>query len=177
MSLSLRDQLIQMGLATEKQGKQVEQRQRQQPKPSRHQPPKPSEQQLAAQRAQSAKVARDLELNRKQQEKAERKARQAEVRQIIEQNRLPKPEGEDYFNFTSGKAIKRIAVNAQLREQITRGEIQIVSCDGRYDLVPKSIAERIAERVPQAVVQLGGAPTPAADDPYSEHAIPDDLMW
>jgi len=181
MSMSLRDQLIQAGLVSEKKARQAEQQQRQhqkqQPKAPKNAPPKP-----AVSQAQVAKAARDQELNRQHREKAERKARQAEVKQLIEQNRLPKPEGEDYFNFVHGKKIRRILVTPALRGQLTRNEIAIVRCDGKYDFVLPAIADRIRERDEFAVVNLRTAePDPAAaagqDDPYKDFAVPDDLMW
>lgn len=177
MSLSLRDQLIQAGLATEKQAKQTRAptRAQQLPKSQRGQP---TEGQRAVLHSLAEKAARDVALNRKQQEKAERKARRAEIRQLVEQNRIPKPEGDEYYNFVDGAKIKRIAVNAQLREQLNRGEVVIVCCDNRYEWVPPSIAERIREREPSAVIPAVQSATPAiADDAYKDHAVPDDLMW
>src|SRR5687767_4457768 len=102
MSLSLRDQLIQAGLGTKKQGKQVEQQQRkQQHREAKGNAPPSAGQTQAAQQAHAAKVARTQELNRQRQAQAENKARWAQIKQLIEQNRLPKIEGEDYiaFNF------------------------------------------------------------------------------
>ncbi|HEY2419701.1 MAG TPA: DUF2058 family protein, partial [Steroidobacteraceae bacterium] len=97
MSSSLRDQLIQAGLVTEKQARLASQQGRA-PQQSRHQPPRIPEQQLAVQRAQASKAARDQELNRRQQAKAERAAVRAQVRQLVEQNQVPKVESDDYYN-------------------------------------------------------------------------------
>src|ERR1700677_1927135 len=147
MSSSLRDQLIQAGLVSEKQAKLALQQTPRPPQQSRKNP-RISEQQLALQRAQVQKAARDQELNRKQQAKAERTARLAQVRQLIEQNRVPPIEGDDYYNFVDGTRIKRLAVNATVREQLNRGELRIVRCDNRYALVPAAAGERIGEREP-----------------------------
>jgi uncharacterized protein YaiL (DUF2058 family) len=133
------------------------------------------------QQSLAEKAARDAALNRKQQEKAERKARRAEIRQLVEQNVIARPESEDYYNFVDGAKIKRIAINTALREQLQRGDVVIVRCDNRYELVPPAIAERIRERDASAVLAAtpaGSAATEAnADDPYREHVVPDDLMW
>lgn len=74
--MSLRDQLLQAGLVSEKQTKEAERQLRQQQR-ERQQLPKEkrttaSEAQLAAQRAQLAKTARDQELSRQQREQADR---------------------------------------------------------------------------------------------------------
>ncbi|MBC7984534.1 MAG: DUF2058 domain-containing protein [Candidatus Obscuribacterales bacterium] len=183
MSTSLRDQLLAAGLVSKKQAQQAELQEKQQQHsknkvgitkraaPAQLKPP-------VVPAAQLAKAARDQELNRKKQAKAERKARLAEIRQLIEQHRLPKIESDEYYNFTVEKKIRRIAVNAERRERLMRGEVIIVRCDGLYDVVPPAIADRIRERDPHAVIPYVAVETTVdADDPYMNHAVPDDLTW
>jgi uncharacterized protein len=179
MSMSLRDQLLAAGLGTKKQAKEAKQAKR---PPSRHQPAPASAEQLAANKAQAAKNARDQELNRRQQEKAAAKARRAEVKQIIEQQRLPAAESEEYFNFADGTRLARLAVTAATREQLIKGTVIIVRYEGHYAVVPETAAARIKERDEFAVVTLvpESAPKSAAtekDDPYKDFVVPDDLMW
>lgn len=182
MSMSLRDQLLQAGLVNEKQAKEAERRQQQQQQ-GRQKLPKaqralPSEGQLAVQQAQQAKAARDQELNRQKQNKVERKARLAQIRQLIEQTRLPKGEGGEYYNFVDGNKIRRIAVDAALRERLHRGEVAIARYDAGYEWVPAATATRIRERDERAIVAQGGiAETPHSDDAYQAFDVPDDLMW
>ncbi len=151
------------------------------PRPAQH--PVQSAATLAAQQAQAAKVARDQELNRKREEKAKRRARIAEIEQIIEQNRVPRLETEDYYSFIDGKKIRRMSVDAERREKLTSGVLAIVRYKGHYAVVPKETAERIRERdenmvVPIMVQPKDGAPTEAAaEDPYKNFVVPDDLMW
>ncbi len=137
---------------------------------------------LAAQQAQAAKVARDQELNRKREEKAKRRARIAEIEQIIEQNRVPRLETEDYYSFIDGKKIRRMSVDGERREKLTSGALVIVRYKGHYAVVPKETAERIRERDENMVVPMvqpkDEAPAEAAaEDPYKDFVVPDDLMW
>ena len=179
MSLSLREQLLQAGLVTQKQVKKAEQQTRPSPQ-SKKQREQPDPRVVAAQKAQAEKAARDQELNRKKQEKAERNARWAQIRQLIAEHRIVRSEEcELVFNFIDNKAIKRIYVTPTLREQINREVLAIVRCDGKYELVPKEIAERIRERESKAVVNLSveSQSAPVEDDPYADHKVPDDLMW
>lgn len=176
MSTSLRDQLIQAGLVDRKKAKQLQQQQQRQTFQGQHgqkvaTPP-------AARQAEAAKAARDQELNRRHQEQAQLKARWAEIRQLIEQHRLPRIEdGEDYY-FTDDKKIRRVTVNAAMREQLVRGELRIARLKGRYELVPAAAAERIRERDERALVpNKPDAETATADDPYAEHAVPENLRW
>jgi len=178
MSMSLRDQLLKAGLVNEKQAREAE-RQLQQQQQGRQQLPKhkrasPSEPELAARQAQLAKTARDHELNRRQQQQAEQRARLAQIRQLIEQNCLPRAQTEESYNFVDGNAIRRISADRSLRERLSRGEIAIVRCAGRYELVPASIAARIRERDEHAVIALA---TASSDVGYEAFVIPDDLTW
>jgi uncharacterized protein YaiL (DUF2058 family) len=182
MSMSLRDQLLAAGLGTKKQAKEATQQKR---PPSRHQPPPPpTPEQTAANKAQAAKNARDRELNRRQQEKAASKARRAEVKQLIDQYRIPPVESDEYFNFTDGNRLARLAVTPALREQIINGSVVIVRYEGHYALVPAEIAGRIRERDEHSVVAQespSGTPSPPPtatdDDPYKDFVVPDDLVW
>lgn len=172
MSTSLRDQLLAAGLGTKKQAKQADRNQYQQRKDKTQQPS------AAAQQIQAAKAARDQELNRRHREKAERKARALEVRQLIEQHRVPRIEGDEYFNFTDGRKIHRIGVNAETRAQIQRVELVIVRYLAYHALVPADIAARIHERDEHVVVKPeSSAPAPIEDDQYKDYQVPDDLMW
>jgi|OpeIllAssembly_1097287.scaffolds.fasta_scaffold26070_2 uncharacterized protein YaiL (DUF2058 family) len=185
MSMSLREQLLKAGLVTEKQVKQADQSQRhqqkQQPKRGKNAPA--PELTPAAKQAQAAKAARDSELNRRQQEKAEAKARTAALRQLIEQHRVPRVESDDYYNFVDGAKIRRIAVDADQRRRILNGDLVIVRCEGRYNLVPPDAAARIRERDDRAVLPPPTATTTTAadeqatDDPYKDYVVPDDLTW
>ena len=183
MSLSLREQLLQAGLVSEKQAKQAERASSQQqhrvkkgaPKPP---PPAPAR---AAQQAMAAKLLRDQELNRKQQEKAARRAHAAELRQLLEPLRVPRPESDDYYNFVDDGKVRRLPVTPELRARIAAGTHLIVRCDGRYELVPAEAAARIRERHAEAIVASPPAaaaqPAPAEDDPYRDFVVPDDLTW
>jgi uncharacterized protein YaiL (DUF2058 family) len=178
MSDSLRDQLLKAGLVTRQQAAEAERlqhRQRQQQQRTKAQPAAATAQAAAA---QAAKAARDRELNRQREIKAQSRAQAAEIKQLIEQHALPRPDGDEYYNFVSGKKIRRIAINADLLDRLTRGEICIVRHEGRSALVPADIADRIRERDERAVIDGHGRPEPIPeDDPYKDFVVPDDLRW
>ncbi|MFP6798933.1 MAG: DUF2058 domain-containing protein [Pseudomonas sp.] len=179
MALSLRDQLLKAGLVNEKQAKQAgKQQQKQQRLVHKGQVEKDESQKLAAQQAMAEKAARDQELNRQQQEKIEQKARAAQIKQLIEASRLPKLSTEDYYNFVDDKKVKRLSVNALMRNKLSSGSLAIVRHGGGYEVIPREAALKIQERDAQRVVLLN-TPTeaPDADDPYAAYQVPDDLMW
>jgi uncharacterized protein YaiL (DUF2058 family) len=181
MSDSLRDQLLKAGLINKKQANEAERQSlRKERRPSAGQnapPPKVDAAAAALRAAQSAKVARDQALNRRQHEKAEKKARAAQIKQWVSEQRLaPVDEGEAY-NFVDGPKIRRITVTPATRGQIGRRELAIVRHEGGYDVVPAALAARIRERDPNAFIFFGGADSSPADEPYSQFSVPDDLIW
>ncbi|ALU61704.1 DUF2058 domain-containing protein [Pseudomonas syringae pv. aptata] len=179
MSLSLRDQLLKAGLVNQKQAKQVgKEKQKEQRLVHKGQAQADDSQKRAAQEAMAEKAKRDQELNRQQQEKVEQKARTAQVKQLIEVSRLPKLITEDYYNFVDDKKVKRIPVNAMVRNKLSSGSLAIVHHGGGYEIIPREAALKIQERDPRRIVLLN-TPTeaPDADDPYAAYQVPDDLMW
>ncbi|ALD97271.1 MULTISPECIES: DUF2058 domain-containing protein [Pseudomonas] len=179
MSLSLRDQLLKAGLVNQKQAKQVgKEKQKEQRLVHKGQAQADDSQKRAAQEAMAEKAKRDQELNRQQQEKVEQKARAAQVKQLIEVSRLPKLITEDYYNFVDDKKVKRIPVNAMVRNKLSSGSLAIVHHGGGYEIIPREAALKIQERDPRRIVLLN-TPTeaPDADDPYAAYQVPDDLMW
>ncbi|UCJ16316.1 DUF2058 domain-containing protein [Pseudomonas sp. MM211] len=179
MAISLRDQLLKAGLVNEKQVKQASKQQhKQQRLVKKGQAEEDNSGQLAAQQAKAEKAARDQELNRQQQEKTEQKARAAQIKQLIEVSRLPKLTTEDYYNFADDKKVKRLSVNALMRDKLSRGSLAIVRHGGGYEVIPREAALKIQERDPQRILLLN-TPTeaPDEDDPYAAYQVPDDLMW
>ena len=179
MSLSLRDQLLQAGLITKKQAQDNSKQQHHQRKQQQHQQPKSAAPAKPVESPEQArKRAADQERSRKLQEKAEQKAKRAEIKQLVEQNKLPKLSGDDLYNFLDGRNIRRIPVNPEMRRRLGAGELYVVRCDGRYEVVLAAIAERIRERDERSVM-----PPPAPDakpdenDPYKDYVVPDDLIW
>lgn len=179
MSLSLRDQLLQAGLIDPKKAKQAARAQHQQRQQQARRPegePDPREQ--AAARAAAEKAQRDAELNRQRQDKQQQVARRAEIRQLVEQHRVPRVDSEQLYNFVDGRKVRRIPVDAAQRQQLVAGRLGIVRHQGRYELVPAAIAERIGSRDPHVLVSLAGTEAaPDENDPYKDFVVPDDLTW
>lgn len=82
------------------------------------------------------------------------------------------------YNFVDDKKVKRISVNALVRNKLSSGSLAIVHHGGGYEIIPREAALKIQERDPRRIVLLN-TPTeaPDADDPYAAYQVPDDLMW
>jgi uncharacterized protein YaiL (DUF2058 family) len=181
MAGSLQDQLLKAGLTDDKKLKQVSKDKRKQKKRKRNDPVD-DEVKMAARKALEEKTRRSQELAREQNLEADKRAIAAQIRQLILVNRLPRNGCEIPYNFTDGKLIKKLYVNAVMQQHLSRGLLAIVRLDDGYELVPDQIAGKIGERDDTSIV-LRNDPAQLQleeeneDDPYADYKIPDDLMW
>lgn len=176
---SLQDQLLNAGLVDQKKAKQIKQQKRKANKQTKGKP-QPDETKLAAQQSLADKAERDRELNRQRNAEAEQRALQAQITQLISLNRIDRKQGELAYQFTDGKKIKKLYVTELLQNQLIKGLIAIVKFGESYELVPKAVAEKIAQRDQNAVLVLNEPSQQTEideDDPYADYQIPDDLMW
>ncbi|SDZ87302.1 DUF2058 domain-containing protein [Microbulbifer marinus] len=176
---SLQDQLLKAGLVDNKKAKQISKDKRKQQKVAKKSAqPVVDETKAAAQQARAEKAARDRALNAERDAAAQKKAIAAQIKQMVQTNRQPKGNGEIAYNFTFDKKIKTIYVTEAVRDHLVAGRLVIVGLDEQFELVPRVIADKIAERNPDAVVQPAATSTAVdEDDPYADYQIPDDLMW
>jgi len=178
MGNSLQDQLLKAGLATEKQAKKAKAGKAPPKRGKKGQPPALSESTAAARQAQADKAARDKALNEKRKAEAELRERRAQIRQLIDKHRLSRDEGEIGYNFVDRGKIRKLYVTPEIQTKLSKGQLDIARLDGRYDVVPAEVADRIRERDERCLVARP-APSgePAEDDPYKDFKVPDDLMW
>ncbi|MGK0500287.1 MAG: hypothetical protein ACJAYG_001936 [Oceanicoccus sp.] len=176
---SLQDQLLKAGLADKKKAKGIKKdkhKQAKQQRKSKEAVVDDTRQQV--EHARKEKVERDRLLNQQRKAEADKKAIAAQVKQLIETHRVAR-DGELDYNFTDQKKIKKVLVNQLMLNQLSRGLLAIVSLDSRYEVVPRVVAEKIEQRLPDRVIvsnQAGGNEVDV-DDPYADYQIPDDLMW
>ena len=180
--VSLQEQLLKAGLVDKKKVKQVNQDKSKQKKIERRTGVESvNEAREAALEAQRKNAERARELNAQRDAAATQKAIMAQIVQMVQQNKQPKTKnGKDDvpYNFTFGSKIERIYVSPQVQEHLVNGRLVIVGINGGFELVPRVIAEKIAERDAALVVQVKKASQEVdEDDPYAAYKIPDDLMW
>jgi len=176
---SLQEQFLKAGLIDNKKVKQVNHDKSKQKKVARQSGSEVvDEARLAALEMQRKNAERARELNAQRDAAATQKAIVAQIAQMVQQNRQSKGHGDLAFNFTHGNKIERMYVSAAVHAHITAGRLVIVCQGGATELVPKIIADKIAERDASLVIRVNKANTEIeADDPYADFKIPDDLMW
>jgi uncharacterized protein YaiL (DUF2058 family) len=133
---------------------------------------------LAALETQRRNAERARELNAQRDAAATQKAIVAQIAQMVQQNRQSKGAGDIAYNFTRDNKIERLYVSAAVQAHLMAGRLVIVCLGGVTELVPRVIADKIAERDASLVVRVNKTSAEVdADDPYADFKIPDDLMW
>ena len=180
MSNPFQEQLLKAGIVSKQQVQKANQEKAKKRKKQRHHNEVTVDKaKLKAQQAAKDKAQRDRELNRKKQEHARNKAISIEIDQLIRDNRIERDDScEVVYNFEHRKKVNRIYINDELKQQIIKGSLGIARIEGRYELVPAEIADKIKQRNDKRVVIFEEEKTTVdADDPYADYQVPDDLTW
>jgi uncharacterized protein YaiL (DUF2058 family) len=179
-TLSLQDQLLKSGLASDAKAKQVKTEKRKQAKVQRNNGVEiVDEIKLSAEQARQQQAERDRELNRLKQQAEAQKALAAQIVQISQLNRIEQDSNGLAYQFNHQNKVKTIYVSEKVREALINGRAGIIGLDSGYEIVPAEIARKIQDRDVSRVVVLNqiSQATLAEDDPYADYQIPDDLMW
>jgi uncharacterized protein YaiL (DUF2058 family) len=177
--VSLQEQFLKAGLVDKNKAKQVQHDKTKQKKAERKTGTQTvDEARVAALETQRKNAERARELNAQRDAAATQKAIAAQIAQMVQKNRQSKGNGDIAYNFTHDNKIERIYVSAAVQAHLMAGRLVIVRLGGATELVPRVIADKIAERDATLVVRVNKASTEVdADDPYAAFQIPDDLMW
>lgn len=182
MAGSLQDQLLAAGLGDAKAAKEHDKAKRKQAKVDRRAGiERVDEAKQAAKQALAEKAQRARELNQERDSKAQRKAINAQIKQLVERHCLPKG-GDVGFNFIDGSKVKKVYVGALEQQQLSSGRLAIVKQGDQYEILPRPVADKIAERDAARVIVTAEADqddglSAEEQDWYKDYEIPDDLMW
>lgn len=180
MSKSLQDQLLKAGLVGKDKAQKVkkqQQKQKKQQKKSKEETV--DETKLQIQQAKLEQQEKDRKLNEARMQEAEKKAIAAQIKQLIEMNAISTVGGEVEHRFSFDSKIKKIYVTEKVRDELLKSRVAIVKNGERFQVVPKPVADKIAERDASVVIGLseGESKPDTDDDYYAQFEIPDDLMW
>lgn len=182
MNNPFQEQLLKAGIVSEQQVKKAQQdkknKRKQQPKGKKSRA-QPSEADLRARQARDEKANRDRELNQRKQQQARAKAISAEIDQMIREHRIARDDKcEIAYNFEHQGKVKSIYLNSDMRQKVIDGKLGIARIEGRYELVPLDVAQKIRDRNEKRVVILEAEQQEVDEnDPYADYQVPDDLMW
>jgi uncharacterized protein YaiL (DUF2058 family) len=176
---SLQDQFLKAGLIDKNKAKLAHQDKTKQKKVERRTGTESvDESRLAALEVQRKNAERARELNAQRDAAASQKAVLAQIVQLVQKNRQSKGTGDIAYYYTHGTKIDKIYVSAEVQTHLIAGRLVIVCLEGKTELLPRIIAEKIAERDASLVVRVKKTTTEIdADDPYAAFQIPDDFTW
>lgn len=176
---SLQDQFLKAGLVDKTKVKLANQDKSKQKKIERRTGTQSvDEVRLAALETQRKNAERARELNAQRDAAATQKAIAAQIADMVQKNRQSKGNGDIAYNYTHGSKIERMYVSAAVQGHLMAGRLVIVCQGGTTELVPRVIADKIAERDASLVVRVNKTTSAVEeDDPYAAFQIPDDLMW
>lgn len=176
---SLQDQFLKAGLVDKNKAKKLHQDKAQQKKIERRTGSESvDEARLAALEVQRKNAERARELNAQRDAAAAQKAVFAQILQMVQTNRQSKGTGDITYYYTHGTKIDKIYVSAEVQTHLIAGRLMIVCIEGKTELLPRVIAEKIAERDASLVVRVKKTTTEVEeDDPYAAFQIPDDFTW
>ncbi len=152
MGMSLQDQLLKAGIADKKQAKKAKQEKR--AKKKKNKGKKDLAEINEARQDQLAKARRNQELNRRLNQEKEKQEKLSQVRQLIEMNRLELDKFEEPYYFKVGKKIKKLYVDKEISEKLSRGKLAIVRLGDLFEIVPENIARQVVQRDPDSLVVL-----------------------
>ncbi|MEC6907111.1 DUF2058 domain-containing protein [Photobacterium piscicola] len=170
--LSLQEQMLKAGLIDKKKLKKAG-------KTTKKSRTQAKEAKAAVEENRVSQLEKDKALNRQRDEDAQQKAFLAQVKQLIEMNRLDRNNGDIGYNFTDGTTVKKIYVDSLIQKQLVNGRLAIARYLDGYEVIPASVADKIALRDQESIVlnNVVDDSIVAEDDPYADFVIPDDLMW
>ncbi len=170
--LSLQEQMLKAGLIDKKKLKKAG-------KTTKKSRTQAKEAKAAVEENRVSQLEKDKALNRQRDEEAQQKAFISQVKQLIEMNRLDRNHGDIGYNFTDGTTVKKIYVDKLIQTQLVNGRLAIARYLDGYEVIPASVADKIALRDQESIVlnNVVDESIVDEDDPYADFVIPDDLMW
>ena len=181
MAKTLQEQLLSMGLTDKKKAKQAEKQKKKNVKEARNGAEVVDEAKVLADKAKQDKLSRDKVLNAEKKAAADEKAIGAQIKQLIKMNTIS-VNGDVAYNFTAGTKIKKIYVNDDIQDRLSRGKLAIASPEQdnkSFAVIPLGVAEKIRQRDQECFIYIAESQADEVeeDDPYADYKIPDDLMW
>jgi len=167
---SLQDQLIQSGIATEKQlEKKKPSTQRSKNNQKKNKAPQKKNPRKAQSKPQPEQSSTTLG-----------KALRTEIKQLLKQNKLNDKTGEIPYNYAISGQVKRFYITEDQQKKLKSGEMVIVNWNTISYLISSETEVALRKLHPTievASVSKTNDSSSNTNSDYPDHDIPDDLMW
>ena len=181
MANSFQDQMLKAGLVSRDKLRKNKKAKYKQEKQQPNQETEANKIKQQAKKSAAEKNQRDRELNQKKVEADNKKAIQSQIKQLIEMNKIDiGADAEVAFNFEADKKVKKIYVTETLHRKVLNGQLVIVQQEENHVLVPRPVADKIAQRDASVIILCNdstASDSDELDDEYADYKVPDDLMW
>lgn len=147
MGNPFQDQFLKAGLVNKKQVKKAKHEKRQ----NKAQPAQ-AQQPSAEKKKREQEKERVRQLNQQRQAEQQQQESQSQIEELIKKHRLQRDEQGETYNFVDGNKIKRIYVSAEMAQQLSTGQLAIVSLGKGYEIVAAKVGQQIAKRNKAALI-------------------------
>ncbi|MFK8076125.1 MAG: DUF2058 domain-containing protein [Granulosicoccus sp.] len=179
MAKSLQDQLRQAGLANQKQVVKARKAKNTKEKMQRKGVVVTDEAAELVKQREAEKLAKDRALNDAKNKAAEDRAIQAQIQQMVTLNAI-EGHGDIEYGFEYNGRIRNLYITNEIRKALINGILSIVGTSKTESIVPRKVAQKIAERDASWVLLMNNkndVESASTDDEYAGYEVPDDLMW
>jgi len=180
MSVSLQDQLLKAGLVSKGKAKLDKQNARKKKRRQRQQGgAKDNAVSTSVQAQRKAQQERDKALNREREQARARKALKVQMRQLLRSHRVNDKKAEERYNFAVDERLKSLYVTKEQRRDLMQGRLAVVLFGDSLYLVSLEVVDKARAMDSGIKVHINQPEeqAAAADDPYADYQVPDDLMW
>ena len=181
---SLQEQLLKAGLTTKQKARQAnaDTRKKNKQKRSGVQHDESLQEQVKQDlaKAKAEKQAKDNALNEQSKRQLAEKEQRFRIKQILSHHQIKRVEGDNEYNYTFDKKIKKLALDAATHKALVNGQLSLCGLEETTYIVTRETADKLAELDESVVLvqndRIIDEQIPE-DDPYADYQIPDDLMW
>lgn len=175
MSNSLKDQLLALGLTSQKPRSPSKKQHK-----HRSRSTKPSDKSVEISLDQAYRIRNTDERQKKEQALAlkreqERQRRQInqKIKELVKEHALRDADADKKRNFLYKGRIRSVLATPEQIIAINNGTLAVVYLSGNYHLLPKEKVEEISQFAPDHIPDLAGS----VSEDENDHPVPDDLIW
>ena len=175
MSISLKDQLLALGLAPKKT--KPESKKQHKPRPKVVKPDSGSAEisldQAYRIRSKEERLQKEKAIELKREQERQRRETNQKIKAMVKEGAIRDPAAENKRNFLYKGRIRSVLATREQINEINKGSIGVVYLSGNYHLMQADKIEEIRQFAPDHIPDLSGA----ENTDEEENPVPDDLIW
>ena len=175
MSISLKDQLLALGLAPKKT--KPESKKQHKPRPKVVKPDSGSAEisldQAYRIRSKEERLQKEKAIELKREQERQRREINQKIKSMVKEGAIRDPAAENKRSFLYKGRIRSVLATLEQINEINKGTIGVVYLSGNYHLLQADKVEEIRQFAPDHIPDLSGAENAEED----ENPVPDDLVW